>query len=65
MTCFSRDQDIEIALSAAIALSHRMRCSVALMPDLSVKPIAECTLRDVKCALEIIKAKGVYDDSNT
>jgi hypothetical protein len=58
MTCFSRDQDIEISLSAAIALSKRMRCSVAIMPDLSVKPIAECTLRDVKCALEIIKVKG-------
>lgn len=57
MTCFSRDQDIEIALAAAMALSKRLMAPVAILPDLSVKAIASCTISEVKCALEIIKVK--------
>ena len=57
MTCFSRDQDIEIALAAAIALSKRLKGSVAILPDLTVKAIASCTMTEVKYALEIIKVK--------
>ncbi len=57
MSCFNVDQDIEIAIAAAMAMSKRLSTAVAILTNLSCKPTNQCTLNEIRDAFEIIRVK--------